>query len=342
MYYDGWQAQDVPFNMMAGENSHNPFYGGGPMAVSEAHRLDNDLQMRQDLGMSNHGPGASSHVAAMNGDRDNGHPGGNPALNSDPPMRQPEVAFYNAATKPYAHLDHPGSSPIGGHELTHPDGAFGPGPSASRRRSAADIRQPQKPAWQTETPGSYKDATRRGKHPPSRPLTPPMESIVSSTRESESQSRHPSATPSRPKGHTGGNPADSMAQPSYLSTMDLSQRSAQSLAGRPAMALLRRHSTASIHDVGMADLPPPPGDAMAPEPMVQQVQQQQQQRAWPTQQPHATPNGPPNPGPYTVHMADHGMAYDQRFQPPLAHPASQIITTGPFTGHTDGHAWWSR
>lgn len=323
MYWGGWQGQDISFGMMTADSTPNAFVNGPPMTMNEPARLQADIHDRQQVGLANMGPGPLPHGDSLPlNDARVAHARSNAQMSSEHLNGQQDPQFYNVNGKPFSHVDQAMSSPILGDGFQHQDGIFDRSEGLHRRRSIADLRQQQNQAWTMDRGANYSDHAAMSKHRgvAGRPDTPPRPGMRSPVSDSEFKTRRHSATPRQ----IAGNHPDmaALGQPAH------------GVMERENFGQQRKHSTAGVHDITMADIPP------QSETMVDQSREQRGPPGWPKQ-----PQHPQHPGvydaragmPYNVEMTDPSMGYDQHFHGGM--PPSQIVTTGPFTGR---QGWWAR
>ncbi|KAK5055251.1 hypothetical protein LTR84_013001 [Exophiala bonariae] len=192
LYHPHWQAM---WPMGTDGLQHSFYHDPSTMALNVSHPMDQQIHTQQSMmlnDMSHSGPGASLEESAT------GPGSAQPSLGPERAQPQHGARFYDAADDAqFTTVQHPSSSPIIGAGLMPHEGGFAHPADSSRRRSVADIRQPQRGAWNIETPSNYTEAKPRvkGKLSNEQSQTPTQDGILSPLSEGGPQSRRNSATP---------------------------------------------------------------------------------------------------------------------------------------------------
>ncbi|KAK4943371.1 hypothetical protein LTR10_017045 [Elasticomyces elasticus] len=317
------------------------FYNGPVPWPEQPARPVNESHGGHDAGMGNVGMHPLSQGDAVPMDVTGSFNSGaqtptNP--NQGPP--QHEAQFYNTMAEPYAHADHPVSSPIMGDQSGHKDEAFGHTDGYMRRRSVADIRQQQNATWRTEAQSDYANGKFNGSQrvATDRPPTPPQETLLSPINEPGLQSRRNSATPRELAQANMAYAPIPTGQHFDQPSREPSQVSGHIMDGEN-VSMSRRQSVANIHNVPMGNIQPH-GQSMT-EPTRDKAEQQ---RGWNYSIPYAGPYPLQEPrlprGPVMYDPNEYAMAIEQQFHHHLQ--PQHVVSTGPYAGAPGGQQWWPR
>lgn len=193
LYHPRWQA--LWPTVGTDGLQHSFYHDPSPMTLNVSHPIDQQMHNQQSMMLSNMGhPG---HDGSLE-DSTTGPGSAHPSLGSERVQPQHDPRFYDAADDTqFTGAQHPSSSPILGTGLVPLEGGFAHPADSSRRRSVADIRQPQRGGWNIETPSNYNESKPRvkGKLSNEQSRTPTQDGILSPPSEVGAQSRRNSATP---------------------------------------------------------------------------------------------------------------------------------------------------